>query len=135
MTQLSLLVFVAIRACFKYKSPICYINFEAQATMVAFNVVYTHIGTRDLVQEYLAFKTWPLSVEWDIPNMTEKDASELEPKLIRLRYKYKFEDEFGEPCNEWLDSIQAKCNKILGNYSKAEAKALHRAFTTRKNID
>jgi hypothetical protein len=27
--------------------------------------------------------------------MSEKDASDTEPGLIRLRYKYKFEDEFG----------------------------------------
>jgi hypothetical protein len=60
--------------------------------------------------------------------MTGKDVSKAEPRPIRLHYKYKFEDEFGEPCNEWLDSIEANCNKILGNYSKAEAEALHRAF-------
>jgi hypothetical protein len=44
--------------------------------MVAFNTVCTHTGTRDLVQEYLAFKTWPLRVEWEIPKMSEKDASD-----------------------------------------------------------
>jgi hypothetical protein len=44
-----------IHTCFGYKRPTCYINFEAQAAIVAFNVVCTHIGTRDLVQDYLAF--------------------------------------------------------------------------------
>jgi hypothetical protein len=46
---------------------------------------------RDLVQEYLAFNTWPLRAKWDMPEMTEKDASEVEPGLIMLRHKYKFE--------------------------------------------
>jgi hypothetical protein len=46
---------------------------------------------RDLVQEYLAFNTWLLRAKWDMPEMTEKDASEVEPSLIMLRYKYKFE--------------------------------------------
>jgi hypothetical protein len=27
----------------------------------------------------------------------------VEPGLIRLRYKYKFQDEFGEPSDGWLD--------------------------------
>jgi hypothetical protein len=64
--------------------------------------------------------------------MSKKDASDAKPGLVRHHYKYKFEDEFGEPCDEWLDSIEAKCNEMLGNYSKPEAKALHRAFAARK---
>jgi hypothetical protein len=32
-----------IHTCFGYKKPTCYINFKAQATRVAFNVVCTHI--------------------------------------------------------------------------------------------
>ena len=51
-----------------------------------------------------------------MPKKSEKDVSEAEPGLVRLRYKYKFEDEFGEPCDEWLDSIEAKCSLgILAN--------------------
>jgi hypothetical protein len=119
-----------IHTCFGYKKPTCYIDFEAQAAMVAFNVVCTHIRTRGLIQEYLAFKTWSLRSEWKMPKMTEKDASNVEPGLIRLRYKYRFKDKFGELCDDWLGSIEAKCNEILGNYSKPEAEALYRAFAT-----
>jgi hypothetical protein len=56
--------------------------------------------------------------------MLKKYASDAEPGLVRLRYKYKFEDEFGEPSDGWLDYVEAKCNEILGNYSKPEAEAL-----------
>ena len=56
--------------------------------------------------------------------MSEKDTSDTKPGLVRLRYNYKF----GEPCDEWLDSIEAKCIQILRNYNKLEVKALHRAF-------
>ena len=38
-----------------------------------------------------------LRAEWDMHEMKEEDASEIEPGLVRLRYKYRFEDEFGEP--------------------------------------
>jgi hypothetical protein len=48
---------------FGFKKPTYHVNFEAQATIVAFNVVSTYIGMRDLVQEYLAFKMWPLATE------------------------------------------------------------------------
>jgi hypothetical protein len=33
---------------------------KAQACLVAFNTVCSYIGTRDLVQEHIAFKVWPL---------------------------------------------------------------------------
>jgi hypothetical protein len=39
---------IPIVISFGYKKLACYINFEAQAVVVAFNVVCTHIGTRDL---------------------------------------------------------------------------------------
>jgi hypothetical protein len=68
--------------------------------------------------------------EWEMPKMSKKDALDMEPGLIRLRYKYKFEDEFVEPYDRWLDYIEAKCNEILGNYRKPEA--LQRAFVARK---
>jgi hypothetical protein len=74
-----------IHAWFGYKKPTCYINFKAQAAIVAFNAICTHIGTRDLVQEYLAFKTWPLKVEWEMQKMSGEDASDVEPRLVILR--------------------------------------------------
>jgi hypothetical protein len=67
-----------------------------------------------------------------MPEMTEKDASETETSLIRLRYKYKFEDEFGGPCDEWLDEIEMKLNEILSNYNKKEVEALHTTFVKQK---
>jgi hypothetical protein len=48
-----------------------------------------------------------------MPKMSEKHTSDAEPGLVRLQYKYMFEEEFGEPCDEWLDSIEEKCNEIL----------------------
>jgi hypothetical protein len=107
-----------IHPSYGFKKPSCYINFEAHASPIAFNVVCAHIGIRDLVQEHMAFNTWPLRAEWSMPEMKKEDALEIEPGLVRLWYKYKFETEFGEPCDEWLEAIEEKCNKILGNYSK-----------------
>jgi hypothetical protein len=55
-----------IVTCFGYKKPMCYINFEAQTAIVSFKCVCTHIGTRDLVQEFLAFKTKREMCPWSI---------------------------------------------------------------------
>jgi hypothetical protein len=33
---------------------------EVQACLMAFNTMCTYIGTRDLVQEHIAYKVWSL---------------------------------------------------------------------------
>jgi hypothetical protein len=42
---------------------------------MAFNTVYTYIGTRDLVQEHIAFKAWPLVNEWEMLKETVAGSS------------------------------------------------------------
>jgi hypothetical protein len=52
------------------------VNIErAQACLVAFNVMCSYISTRDLVQEHIAFKVWPLVSDWKIPKETDASSS------------------------------------------------------------
>jgi hypothetical protein len=93
-----------------------------------FRVVSEHIGTRDLVQEYLANRVFPTLKEWNMPKLKgEKKKKE----LVRLPYHFKFKKHFKEPCQEWLDTIEVMCNKILGNYTKKEDQLMIAAFGTR----
>jgi hypothetical protein len=95
---------------------------------VIFRVVSEHIGTRDLVQEYLANRIFPTLKEWDMPKLKgEKKKNE----LVRLPYHFKFKKHFKEPCQEWLDTIEVMCNEILGNYTKKEDQLMTAAFGTR----
>jgi hypothetical protein len=41
-------------------------------------------------------------------------------ELVRLPYRFKFEKQFKEPCQEWLEMIETMCNEILGKYTKKE---------------
>jgi hypothetical protein len=93
-----------------------------------FRVVSEHIGTRDLVQEYLANRVFPTLREWDMPKLEgEKKKNE----LVRLPYHFKFKKHFKEPCQEWLDTIEVMCNEILGNYTRKEDQLMTAAFGTR----
>jgi hypothetical protein len=80
------------------------------------------------VQEFLAFKVFPTMKEWAMPKLEGKKK---EGELIRLPYHYKFKRHFKVPCQEWLDTIEAMCNEILGNYSKKEDQLMTAAFSTR----
>jgi hypothetical protein len=93
-----------------------------------FRVVSEHIGTTDLVQEYLANRVFPTLKEWGMPKLKgEKKKNE----LVRLPYHFKFKKHFKEPYQEWLDIIEVICNKILGNYTKKEDQLMTAAFGTR----
>jgi hypothetical protein len=35
-------------------------------------------------------------------------------ELVRLPYRFKFEKQFKEPCQEWLEMIETVCNEVLG---------------------
>jgi hypothetical protein len=91
-------------------------------------VISDHIGTRDLVQEFLAFKVFPTMREWEMPKL---EGEKKKGELVRLPYYYKFKKHFKKPCQEWLDSIEIMCNDILGNYSKKEDQLMTAAFGTR----
>jgi hypothetical protein len=38
--------------------------------------VCSFIGTRDLIQEHIAFRVWPLVESWDMPKETTAESSE-----------------------------------------------------------
>jgi hypothetical protein len=99
-----------------------------QIALGKFRVVSEHIGTRDLVQEFLAFRVFPTLKEWDMPKLKREKKNK---ELVWLPYYYKFKKHFKEPCQEWLDTIEVMCNEILGNYSKKEDQLMTVAFGTR----
>jgi hypothetical protein len=101
---------------------------QCQDVVYEFRIVSEHIGTRDLVQEYLANRVFPTLRKWGMPKLGEEKK---EGELVRLPYHIKFKKHFKEPCQEWLDTIKVICNEILGNYTKKEDQLLTAAFGAR----
>jgi hypothetical protein len=102
----------------------------AEECQRAFGVVCSFIGTRDLIQEHIAFRVWPLADNWEMPKETVKETDE--GRLVRLKYTFKYGDKFVEPDDDWLKSIETVSDELLGVYSKAEDTALSAAFGGRK---
>jgi hypothetical protein len=65
-----------------------------------------------------------------MPKETIKETDE--GGLVRLKYTFKYGDKFVEPDDDWLKSIEAISDELLGVYSKAEDTALSAAFGGRK---
>jgi hypothetical protein len=59
-----------------------------------FNTVCTFIGTRDLVQEHIAYIVWPLVNDWEMPKETATGSSQR--GLVYLKYTFRYRDQFNE---------------------------------------
>jgi hypothetical protein len=115
---------------FGLRRPKVEMNEAAEECQRAIGVVCSFIGSRDLIQEHIAFRIWPLVEKWEMPKETVKEPDE--GGLVRLKYTFKYGDKFVEPDDDWLKSIEAISDELLGVYSKAEDTALSAAFGGRK---
>jgi hypothetical protein len=106
------------------------IDEAAEECRKAFGIVCSFIGTRDLIQEHVAYRIWPLVVNWEMPKETISNPHE--GGLVRLKYTFRFGDQFVEPDDDWLKCVEATGDELLGPYSKAEDNALSAAFGSRK---
>jgi hypothetical protein len=114
---------------FGLRRPKVEIDDAAEACQKAFSTVCSFIGTRDLIQEHIAFRAWPLVESWEMPKETITDSGE--GNLVRLKYTFRFGDKFDEPNDDWLKCIEATSDELLGAYSKTEDNALSAAFGSR----
>jgi hypothetical protein len=61
---------------FGIRRPSLALGNDIQACQAAFNTVCTYIGTRDLVQEHIAYKVWPLRSGWEMPKEAAAGSSQ-----------------------------------------------------------
>jgi hypothetical protein len=128
--KLKTMVMSPLSLIFGFTRPLCRMTSGSpcQQAVAEFRVVAEQISTRDLVQEYLANRVFPTLSEWSMPKLK---GTRKKNELVRLPYRFKFEKQFKEPCQEWLEMIEAMCNEILGNYTKKEDQMMTAAFDTR----
>jgi hypothetical protein len=65
-----------------------------------------------------------------MPKETISNPSE--GSLVRLKYTFRFRDQFIEPDDDWLKCVENTSDELLGAYSKSEDNALSAAFGSRK---
>jgi hypothetical protein len=102
------------------------IESDAEACQKAFSNVCAFIGTRDIIQEHIAYRVWPIVDSWEMPKETTVESSE--GGLVRLKYTFRFRDGFDEPNDDWLKCIKATSDELLGTYTRAEDDALSSTF-------
>jgi hypothetical protein len=114
---------------FGIRRPLIALGNDMQACQAAFNTLCTYIGTRDMVQEHIAYRVWSLASGWEMPK--EAAAGSSQKGLIYLKYTFRYRSQFDEPNDDWLDDIEATSDELLGAYSKAEDEAMTVTFGAR----
>jgi hypothetical protein len=114
---------------FGIRRPATALGNDIEACQRSFNTMCTFIGTRDLVQEHIAYRVWPLVNEWEMPK--EAAAGSSQGGLVYLKYTFRYRGEFDEPNDEWLSSIEATSDELLRAYTRAEDDAMTLAFEGR----
>jgi hypothetical protein len=67
---------------------------DIQACQMAFNTICTYIGTRDLVQEHIAYRVWPLTSGWEMPKGSAAGSNQ--GGLVYLKYTFRYRNQFDE---------------------------------------
>jgi hypothetical protein len=111
---------------FDLRRPKVDIESDVEACQKAFSTVCAFISSRDIIQEHIAYRVWPLVESWDMPKVTTAESSE--GGLVQLKYIFRFREKFDEPNDDWLKCIEATSDELLGTYNKAKDDALSAAF-------
>jgi hypothetical protein len=111
---------------FGIRRPATALGNDIEACQKAFNNICTFIGTRDLVQEHIAYRVWPLVNDWEISKETAAGPSQ--GGLVYLKYSFRYRDQFDEPNDDWLICVEATSDELLGVYTRAEGDAMTLAF-------
>jgi hypothetical protein len=111
---------------FGLRRPKVAIESDVEACQKTFSNVCAFIGTRDIIQEHIAYRVWPLVDSWEIPKETTAKSSE--GGLVRLKYTFRYREKFDKPNDDWLKCIEATSDELLGTYTRAEDDALSSAF-------
>ena len=64
--------------------------------------------------------------DWEIPK--EAAAGSSQGGLVYLKYTFKYRDQFDEPNDDWLESIEATSDELLGANTRGEDDAMTLAF-------
>jgi hypothetical protein len=111
---------------FGIRRPATALGNEIEICQRTFNTVCTFIGTRDLIQEHIAYRVWPLVNGWEMPKETAVGSSQ--GGLVYLKYSFRYKDQFDEPNDDWLNCVEATSDELLGAYTRAEDDAMTLAF-------
>jgi hypothetical protein len=97
-----------LEVSFALKRRKCEMNEVADEGHKAFNTFIKIIGSRDLIQEVLAYNTYPTWTSWKLP----KEVKSKDEELVTLAFDFKEQSSYKAPSVGWRKLNEEKCNEM-----------------------
>jgi hypothetical protein len=119
-----------LRISFGLKRSKCELSKATKECYKTFDTVVKRIGTRDLIQEALAYNIYPTRTGWKLP----KEMKSKDEQLVTLAFVFKEQSSYKAHSIRWLRLIEEKCNEIYGNYLTREHEDMSSVFESRRKL-
>jgi N-glycosylase/DNA lyase len=112
-----------LKVSFALKWLKCKMNEAIDECYKAFNTVIKKIGSRDLIQEVVAYNIYPTRTWWKL----SKEVKSKEEELVTLAFDFKEQSSYKAP-SAGRHKLIEKCNEMRENYLVREHEDMKSIF-------
>jgi hypothetical protein len=99
----------------------------------AFHLASTILGGRDIIEEFVAARVWPISNGWSPTDLVYYNVNWADQKVPFLKFGIKLRE--GQSAKDFMDEVDKRVNVMVGEYTMNEYKAYKALVKHRKNIN
>jgi hypothetical protein len=99
----------------------------------AFYLASTILGGRDIIEEFVAARVWPISKGWSPTELVHHTVNWADQKVPFPKFGIKLRD--GQSAEDFMDEVEKRVNMMVGEYTMNEYKAYKNLVKHRKKIN
>jgi hypothetical protein len=99
----------------------------------AFYLASTILGGRDIIEEFVAARVWPISNGWSPTELVHHIVNWADQKVPFPKFGIKLRE--GQSAEDFMDEVEKRVNVMVGEYTMNEYKAYKNLVKHRKKIN
>jgi hypothetical protein len=99
----------------------------------AFHLASTILGGRDIIEEFVAARVWPISNGWSPTELVYYNVNWADQKVPFPKFGIKLRE--GQSAKNFMDEVEKRVNVMVGEYTMNEYKAYKALVRHRKKIN
>jgi hypothetical protein len=99
----------------------------------AFHLASTILGGRDIIEEFVAARVWPISNGWSPAELVYYNVNWADQKVSFPKFGIKLRE--GQSAEDFMDEVEKRVNVMVGEYTMNEYKAYKNLVKHRKKIN
>jgi hypothetical protein len=99
----------------------------------AFHLASTILGGRDIIEEFVAARIWPISYGWSPPELVHYNVNWADQKVPFPKFGIKLRE--GQSAKDFMDEVEKRVNVMVGEYTMNDYKAYKALVKHKKKIN